>query len=323
MMERIATFCALGEHMLTLKPESDVVQAAAAANPWFLPHEVVRAAHTLARTLLQRNLLEQWLSHYPALPTQSPERVRIIMAGNIPLVGFFDLLCVALAGHHPCVKSSSKDRIMMRWVVEQLQELNPSLPIDWEVEQQSAVPFDRLIATGSDETIGQLRRQHGSAKMLLRGSRHSVALLTGEEAPEEWEALADDLFAYSGLGCRNVSLLLMPRGATPALRVPPMNPLHEENYRQHRALMTLLGRPFTDCGGALLTEGEEFPTALSVRTVKRYDTLAEAEAWLEAHKEEIQCIVGRGYTPFGKTQSPALQDYPDGVDLMAWLSAEA
>lgn len=317
MMNRVATFSRLAESLLQLGPESPVVEASVGANPWFLSREVVRAAHTIARTMLQPNQLEAWLSHYPMLPVSTPRRIRIVMAGNIPLVGFFDLLCGLAAGHRVQVKPSSKDRVLMEWVVRELLLIDPSLPLSLDSEEE----FDALIATGGDEAVRHFRTLYPDSKLLLRGNRSSVAVLTGEESREELQALADDIFAYSGLGCRNVSMILAPEGYPIELPIPTLNPLYEENYRYHRALLQMQGVSFYDLRGALLREGEEFSTALSEITVKRYRSPEEVTAWLAGHRDQIQCIVGRNYPiSLGGAQAPVLMDYADGIDTMQWLS---
>lgn len=317
MRDRIAPFLELGKRLKELDEKSRVVAEAVAANPWFMEGEVVAAARIIARTMLEQEPLEKWLEGYPSLPVREPRRVLIVMAGNIPLVGFFDLLCTLLAGHRAVVKPSGKDEVLMHWVVEQLLDIAPSLPVEWYTDQ----PMDALIATGGDEAVKHFRRHFGAVPKLLRGNRHSVAVLTGEERREELAALAEDLFAYSGLGCRNVSLILAPEGVIPEVPMPTMNPLHRENYRHRRALLTMLSRPFVDWGGALLVEGEEFSEALSEVTLKHYVTPEEATLWLEQHRDRIQCVVGRDYIPFGQAQHPALTDYADGVDTMDFLAS--
>lgn len=315
-MRRIETFARLGERMRQLTSDEEVVRRAVEANPWFQPHEVVRAARAIASTMLRPEALEEWMAHYPTLPSTTPQRALIVMAGNIPWVGFFDLLCVVMAGHRALVKPSSKDRILMEWAVEQLREMEPEIAVEW----YDGGEVDRLIATGSNEAVAHFRRAFPSTRSLLRGSRQSVALLTGEESPEEWQALADDIFAYSGLGCRNVSLLLAPHGVEVPITVPEMNPRYTENYRQQRALKQMMGEEFVDLGGALLVEGEEFPASLSTLVVKRYNEMREAEVWLESHREQIQCVVSHDKPPhFGEAQQPGLHDYADGVDTMKFL----
>ncbi len=316
MMNRIASICQLGKRLSELNEQSPVVQEAVRANPWFLAREVVRAAHTISRTMLERKGLEQWMKHYPTLPVATPRCIRIVMAGNIPLVGFFDLLCVVLAGHRALVKPSSKDRVLMEWVVGQLQLIDPSIPVAMDSDEE----FDALIATGSDEAVRHFRSHYPDKQLLLRGNRSSVAVLTGEESEEELQALADDLFAYSGLGCRNISMVLAPEGYGLRVTVPPMNPLYEENYRHRRALLRMQGAEYCDLGGALLREGEEFSAALCEIALKRYRNPEQVSEWIEAHRDQIQCIVGRHYpTPLGGAQAPSLTDYADGIDTMQWL----
>ncbi len=323
MLPMIHTCALLGERLAALEVKSPVVQEACRENPWFMPHEVVRAAHVIADTMLRPELLERWLAAYPLLPHPNPCRVGIIMAGNIPLVGFFDLLAVLVAGHRAVVKPSSKDNVLIAWVVDQLLEIDAGCPVEWMVQGQEGP--QAIIATGSDNAIMHLRSSYGDLPALLRGSRQSVAVLDGTESEAELRGLEEDIFAYSGLGCRNVSLILLPEGVEPRLRLPEMNPLYLENYRHQRALRQMLGLPFCDLGGALLVDGEEFSSALSLITLKRYTTLEEVQQWLEQHDREIQCVVGRAVkhprrADFGMGQCPSLWDYPDQVDLLAFLA---
>lgn len=317
-MTHIDIFCRLGQALEALRPDDEVVLRACAENPWFTPDSVCRAARALAREMLTRDRLEAWMARYPALPAAAPRRVRIVMAGNIPMVGFFDLLCVLMAGHRAEVKYSSKDRTLMRWIVGRLREAG--LPVE---ETEGAI--DAVIATGGESANRHFRARYAAIPALLRGSRQSVAVLSGGESEEELHGLADDIFAYSGLGCRNVSLLFVPRGYDLRLTVPPVCDAYRNNYRQQRALCRLTGRPAVDLGGALLLEQRCFPSALSILSVARYDDLAEVGEWLAAHDEELQCVVSRciGHgrrVDFGQAQSPALTDYPDAADVMKFLA---
>jgi len=317
----IESFCELGRMLEALTPETEIVRRACAENPWFLPDEVCRAARSLAHEMLTRDRLEAWMARYPALPVGRPRQVLVVMAGNIPMVGFFDLLCVLMAGHQASVKFSGKDGVLMRWIAERLRSSAPVLPVG----EYAGEPIDAVIATGGESAGRYFRMRFAGIPALLRGSRQSVAVLSGRETNEEWAGLSDDIFAYSGLGCRNVSLLFVPRGTELRLTVPPMNASYRSNCRQQRALMTLTGRPFADLGEVLLLEQWAFPAALSTLSVAPYDDLEEVSAWLAAHDVEIQCVVSRCIAhgrrvDFGRAQSPALTDYPDAVDVMDFLA---
>ena len=183
-----------------------------------------------------------------------------------------------------------------------------------------------MIATGSDNANRYFRAHYAGIPSLLRGSRQSVAVLSGRETPEQLAGLADDIWAYSGLGCRSVSLIFMPEGYEPALQMPPVNDKYINNYRQQRALLEMQGRPFVDLGCAVAVEQCAFPAALSLIAYAHYTALDEVAAWLAGHDGELQCVV-TGCLPhsrragFGCAQSPALTDYPDDRDVLAWLAA--
>lgn len=323
MKQLVDRWVTLGQRLEALTPTAPVVVAACRENPWFMPDEVVGAAHAFARQMLRRKALEERLLDYPQLPATRPRRVGIIMAGNIPLVGLFDLLCVLITGHRAIVKPSSKDRLLMEWVVEQLRAIDPTTPVEW-FQKEGPAP-EAVIATGSDNALRAFRASYAGMATLLRGSRQSVALLDGSESEAELQGLQQDIFAYSGLGCRNVSLLFLPEGLEPEITPPAMNPLYAQNYRYRRALRQLTGLPGRDLGGALLVEGRGFSSALSELTVYRYHHLGEVEEWLREHDSEVQCVVGRAIdhprrVDFGQAQSPTLRDYPDAVDVLAFLS---
>ena len=243
------------------------------------------------------------------------------MAGNIPLVGFFDLLCVVTAGHRCLVKMSSKDAVLMSFVIDQLKKIEPDIPV---AVYDGTTPFDAVIATGSDNANRYFRSLYAGVKTLLRGNRHSVAVLNGRETSGQLEALSDDIFSYSGLGCRNVSLIFVPRGISLRFASRRMNPKYLNNYRQRKALREMCGDPFFDLGFALLIRQSEFPQALSEVSVVEYDDLSQVAAWLREHDAELQCVVSdcidhSRRVPFGRSQRPALSDYPDAVDVMEFL----
>lgn len=299
----------------------EAIRRACAANGWFTPREVVRAVSEIRDRMLRPEELDRWLAHYPAFGT-APRRVLVVMAGNIPLVGFFDLLCVVAAGHVCLVKPSSKDRVLIEYVVELLRTIDPAAAVAFYREGE---PVDAVIATGGDNAVRYFRMRYAGLRTLLRGHRQSVAVLSGRETAAQLAALADDIWAYSGLGCRNVSLVWVPEGCDFAPQVPAVNPKYRNNYLRERALLTMTERPFVDLGAAVVVEQREFPAALSRIACARYRSPDEVEAWLAEHDAELQCVVSECVdhsrrVGFGCAQSPGLTDYPDDRDTMAWLA---
>lgn len=301
-----------------------VIDKARMENNWFSEYDIRRAVEAIAMQMLIRERLEPWMAHYP-IPVVAPRRILIIMAGNIPLVGFFDLLCTLIVGHEAWVKCSSKDRVLMEYIIEQLRGIAPQVPIVWARERETERP-DAVIATGSDNTNRYFRARYARIPALLRGSRQSVAVLSGDESPTQLRGLADDVFAYSGLGCRSVSLLFVPRGWDGVLKPPPqMNEKYRNNYLQTRAVLTMQGIPFRDLGAAVLVKERAFPNALSRIHYSEYDTLQEVEEWLRLHDNELQCVVTESVThsrrvDFGQAQSPGLTDWPDERDVLEFLT---
>lgn len=291
MKNTIETFSALGARLLGFGDDDAtraVIDSACRANGWFTPADIRRAVRAIACDMLQREKLEAWLADYPALPVAEPRRVLVVMAGNIPLVGFFDLLCVLVSGHGCLVKPSAKDSVLMEHVVGLLREIDPSAPVRL---YDGTSPVDAVIATGSDNANRYFRAHYAGIPSLLRGSRQSVAVLSGRETPEQLAGLADDIWAYSGLGCRSVSLIFAPEGYEPALQMPPVNDKYINNYRQQCALLEMQGRPFVDLGCAVAVEQCAFPAALSRIAYAHYATLDEVAAWLAGHDGELQCVV--------------------------------
>ncbi|MBR5850658.1 MAG: aldehyde dehydrogenase [Alistipes sp.] len=324
MNAMIDTLCALGQRLERFgqTPETvAVVEEACRANAWFTPDSIHAAVEAIRREMLDRTLLEEWLAPY-AVPVAKPKRVLIIMAGNLPLVGFFDLLCLLVSGHEAWIKPSSKDTVLMRYVVDLLREADPEIPIlfyDGEGEP------DAVIATGSDNTNRYFRARYGSIPTLLRGSRQSVAVLAGDESEEELRGLEEDIWLHSGLGCRNVSLLMLSeRAAFPSIQPHELHPKYRNNYRQAKALREMTDAPFVDLNGALAIEQQAFPRALSELSYCYYRSIEEVEAWLAEHDRSLQCVVSRCVehprrVGFGCAQHPRLEDYPDAVDVVAFL----
>lgn len=321
----IGLFAALGERLRNFGGDARserVIAEACRVNAWFTPRDIRRAASALGTEMLRPERLAAWLEAYP-VPVAVPRRVLVVMAGNIPFAGFFDLLCVVASGHRCLMKPSSKDTVLMHFIVDELRKIDPAVAVELACGVECP---DALIATGSDNARRWFRARYAGIPSLLRGSRQSVAVLSGRETAAEWALLADDIWAYSGLGCRSVSLLFLPEDAEIRLHTPAdLNPGYRNDCRRSRALLTLTGRPFLDLGDAVAIEQRAFPPALSCIAYSRYRDAAEVEAWLGEHDEELQCVVTECIphsrrAAFGRAQYPALTDYPDDRDVMRFLT---
>ena len=285
----------------------EVIVRACQKNDWFEPEEIVDAVRSIREEFLSRDKIERWLACYERPATLPSRTVLVVMAGRV-------------AGR--ClVKMSSKDAVLMSFVIDQLKKIEPGVPV---AVYDGATPFDAAIATGSDNANRYFRSLYAGVRTLLRGNRHSVAVLNGRETSGQLEALSDDIFSYSGLGCRNVSLIFVPRGISLRFASRRMNPKYLNNYRQRKALREMCGDPFFDLGFALLIRQSEFSQALSEVSVVEYDDLSQVAAWLRKHDAELQCVVSNCIdhsrrVPLGRSQQPTLSDYPDAVDVMEFL----
>ncbi|MBQ7856601.1 MAG: aldehyde dehydrogenase [Alistipes sp.] len=326
MINSVEIFSRLGS-LLASFGESEasrlVIAQAQRENEWFTEQDVRRAVSAIREQMLDRKRLEEWLSAYRITP-HAPRRVGIVMAGNIPAVGFFDMLCVVASGNRALVKLSSKDRVLMRHLIELLRSIEPQIAIE---EWQGEAEIDAVIATGGDSANLLFRTLYGSIPHLLRGSRHSVAVLSGRESNEELKALSADIFSYSGLGCRSVSLIFAPQGYYPAITPPTMCEGYRNNYRRTRTLLTMHQTPFRDLGSAVMVEGEALlPAEISRINISHYTDLSQVKEWLSHNKERLQCVVSNiadipNAIATGRAQYPALNDYADGVDVMEFLTS--
>ncbi len=293
------------------------------------------AARNIARDMLAPEALSEWMAgwraEYPALPVAVARNVLIITAGNIPFVGVQDLVCVLAAGHRAIVKPSSRDKDNMEWVVEQLLDIDPEMPVSSTDGSLSAAP-DAVIAMGADGTVAAIGEKYAGVPALLRGNRSSLAVLDGSESAGELAGLADDVLMYSGLGCRNVSLVWVPRGYdltglrdVMVRRADGLERKYQGNLRQTRALLRMGGVEHLDCGACLMVEARDFPSAPSILNYTFYESLSETADWIARHGAEIQCVASNCplstiHYPLGSTQRPSLMDYPDGRDTMKFLA---
>ena len=304
------------------------VRRAHLANGW-MTEENVRHAFLAWSEVLHRAPLEKWTGSYAELSSpRMPERtVGLVLAGNIPLVGLHDVLCVWLSGHRARVKCSSQDPALIPALVNVLDRFIPGTSdrILFSTGKLGAV--EAVIATGSNNTARYFEHYFGHLPRIVRKSRVSVAVLDGTETPEELGLLGEDIFRYFGLGCRNVSKLYLP--ADFALdrfftAIYPWNAIinhnkYGNNYDYTRALWLLDGVQFLENGFALVKEDTQLPSPVATVFYECCTDREAVDAKLAEQATIVQCVVGHGHVAFGTTQRPALSDYADGVDTMRFL----
>lgn len=295
-------------------------------NGWFTP-AAVRSAFTGIASWLNKEELKNWSENYPKLKGKS-KTIAIIMAGNIPLVGFHDLLVILLSGHKAMVKLSSDDNRLLPALIKTASLFNPSIN-DWvEFKDQKIENFDAVIATGSDNSANYFHTYFGKYPHIIRKNRTSIAVLNGDETKEELTKLGEDVFTYFGLGCRNVSQIWVPKNfevdrifeAFFAFKEIANHNKYANNYDYNRAVYLLNLEDMLDNGFLLLKEDKNLNSPIGMLHIARYEDQNEIEEFITAHSDKIQVVVGKNYVPFGTAQYPKLTDYADGIDTFSFVT---
>ena len=296
-------------------------------NPWFTPGNVRMALKSIADELTAENL-RSWTNNYPDLETEREAfKVGVIMAGNIPLVGFHDYLSVLISGNNIIAKTSSKDHELIVHISDLLFSINPKFRDHIGFVTDTLTGFDAVIATGSDNSSRYFEYYFGKYPNIIRKNRNSIAIIEGEETEDELRDLGKDIFSYFGLGCRNVSKLYLPKGYDPGSLTNRWedfagvvgNSKYANNYDFNKAVYIVNKEHFYDTGYLLLKEDIRISSPVSVLYYEYYESQDTVKKQTELRKEKIQCIVGKGYIPFGKAQSPHFWDYADGIDTIEFL----
>lgn len=324
---RFDAFALLGEKIAQLSRE-DLQQLSYSArleNAWFTPENVNHALQGISY-MLQPESLKKWLLPYGKLDPEVPQIVGIIMAGNIPLVGFHDLLCVLLSGHFAAIKTSSQDTFLMKWLVDLLFEIEPRFRKNLEFRDR-LTNIDALIATGSDNTARHFEYYFKEHPKIIRKNRTSVAILDGSESSSDLQDLGKDIFWYFGLGCRNISKLFVPSGYDPRPFFEANESYHyliehhkyRNNYDYHKSILLVNRVEHLDNGFLLWTANENLVSPLSVLYIEEYSDKNSLNKKIQANKPKLQCIIGKDHTPFGKAQLPEVWDYADNIDTLNFL----
>lgn len=299
-------------------------------NSWFTQENILFALEQWA-ILLNENDLTNWLSNYTFNAAKEMRTVGLIMAGNIPLVGFHDFLCVLLSGNKVMAKLSSNDMVLLPFLSKYLINQDSSLKNQIQFIEGRFEDFDAVIATGSNNTSRYFEHYFGKKPNIIRKNRNSVAVLTGNESKEQLKALGGDIFRYYGLGCRNVSKIYVPKdydfdhffkGIFPFKDIIHQNK-YANNYDYNKAVYLMSEFKILDNGFLILKEDDSFSSPIASLFYSHYEDQTVLKQKLQEQNDDIQCVVANGIinneTVFGETQNPKLNDYADGVDTIAFL----
>lgn len=294
-------------------------------NGWFTETSIRQAFREIASWLTEETLTS-WSAQYPQNP--SVKNVAVIMAGNIPLVGFHDFLCVLLSGHKVICKLSSEDARLLPGLVKLLVGFEPAISDLIRFSDRKLEDYQAVIATGSNNSLLHFEQYFAHVPHLFRGHRTSVAVISGNESMEELHALGVDCLTYFGRGCRNVTHLLFPEGydlnrffeAIVDLSEVINNKKYGNNYDYNKAVHLMNLSVFLDNNFLLLKESKQLFAPLSMLHYQYYSSTEEATSFLKENEAQIQCVVGWNGIPFGQAQCPSVNDYADGIDTMAFLA---
>ena len=326
LQHRINLFAELGEYLKKNDLEwKDLKEIAFNHNPWFTTAFIDHATHQIVDQFLKKEKLEEWVKHYHLDDNVQSKNVGIVMAGNIPMVGFHDMLTVFISGHSQTVKLSSKDDILLKHLIKKLNSF------DGEIQNRISIAemlkgCDAYIATGSNQSARHFEQYFAKYPHLVRNNKTSVAVLSGDETAAELEKLSDDIHFYFGLGCRNVTKLFVPRDYDFIPLLASFNKYaglrdqnkYANNYDYQLSILLLNNFFYMTSGSILLVENENLFSPISVVHYEYYDDDKKLRNDL-SDQQDIQCISGKNYTAFGEAQQPGLFAYADGIDTMQFL----
>ena len=307
----------------------DLIQLSQSHNGWYTPEQVYFSIQSWAEALTEKNL-NQWLSAYD-LDKNKLKNVALILAGNIPLVGFHDFLSVLITGNNVLVKTSSNDQHLLPFLAKYIIAVEPEFASKINFVEGKLENFDAVIATGSNNTARYFEYYFKDKPSIIRKSRNSIAVLTGKETKEQLTALGEDIFRYFGLGCRNVSKLFVPKGYSfvPFFEAifAYQDVIHYEkyanNYDYNKAVFLMSNFKLLDNGFLTIKEDQSHASPISSVFYEFYDDINELKTRLQSESEQIQCVVSdnaiENSVDFGQTQNPRLWNYADNTDTISFL----
>ncbi|MBT5858894.1 MAG: acyl-CoA reductase [Flavobacteriales bacterium] len=345
LKERIQTFVDLGVFLKDFKEGNDnllsdefeklrsKIHESEVKNNWFTKDSTEKSLLAISNQLTQDNI-NSWLTPYNLSDIEEKKKVLLVMAGNIPLVGFHDFLSVVIGGNIAVVKLSSNDNVLFTFLWKVICKINPDFSdrLDY-IDNIKERKFDAVIATGSDNSAKYFEYYFKNIRRIIRKNRRSIAVLNGKESNQELQGLADDVFLYFGLGCRSVSKVFLPKGYNLDKLFDVFFPFKEivnhkkygNNYDYNKAIFLMGGHNLTENGFLLMKEDNSLQSPVSMLFYEFYEDLDKVKDYIDENADLLQCVVCKEYivkknTHFGETQKPQLWDYADNVDTIEFLT---
>jgi hypothetical protein len=333
-LERIEVMVKLGEYLKDLQKDEiqGMIELANLENQWFTLENISLALHSIKSAFLNEEKINEWIEVYDEI--NQPKKVGLILAGNIPAVGWNDIFCTFLSGHIALIKYSEKDKVIIPFLIKKLIELNPQA-YNYFIQVERLMDYDGVIATGSDNTSRYFQSYFGHKPNIIRKNRNGIGVFDGSEDKNDFINLGKDIFTYFGLGCRNVSKLYVPRGYVFSSFLETLHYEYKElahhnkyknNFDYNIALFLLNKVNYLNNGCLIILEDQRFLSRIASLHYEFYDDKKTLENHLNLYKDNIQCIVSKnrieGFEWFdlGQAQHPGLANYADGIDTMFFLS---
>lgn len=333
LQERIELLAKLGDYLDSPNEKLNaVIHQTYLHNRWLTKENTELALQAVRQEFLDENKLNTWVAQYNIPKQTTPKKVGLILAGNIPMVGFQDILNVFAAGHQSLIKFSEKDKHLIPYLISVMAAINPASVSYFETVDRLK-DFDAVIATGSNNSARYFEAYFGKYPHIIRKNRTSVAILNGNETEDDLKKLGIDVFRFFGLGCRNISKLYAPKDydfialleVWKRFEYVLNHDKYKNNFDYNFSLIIMNGMPYISNGLILLQEGESLHSRIASLHYEYYDDINEVSEKLQAQQQEIQCITSLenidnlNIIPFGQAQQPTLNDYADGIDTMDFL----
>lgn len=331
--QRLEGLVKLGAAMRTPDMElQQIIDTAHHHNAWFTP-QFTRQAVIAMGEMLRKDELSVWFDQWKANSDVIQKKIGLILAGNIPLVGLHDIICVLASGHVALIKQSSQDQKLIPVLLRKLTEAEPGFADSIQYVDRLE-GYDAVIATGSNNSSRYFEYYFANVPHIIRKNRNSVAVLTGNETREQLKALGNDIFDYFGLGCRNVSKIYIPAGFDFSKffeAIEEFNTLADHhkyfnNYEYSKSIFLVNNEAHFDNGFVLVKKDSRLASALAVLHYEEYTDLKAVADQLQEQSEAIQCVVSESPVlstglRFGEAQHPKLWDYADGINTMDFLTS--